>query len=93
MYLSNRDVRSIGFEAGEFIDIDRTSDQEAGVEPLWNAGGGAPEPRLSGAERRDIALRTYAYIANLVDNHNGDRDAVRSVIDDLHRLIAVDIDH
>jgi hypothetical protein len=40
--------------------------------------------RLSSQTRVDLAHRAEEYISGLVGNHDGDRDDVLSIIDDLH---------
>jgi hypothetical protein len=43
-----------------------------------------PGARLDDLLRRGLARRARAYIADLVADHHGDADDVRSIIDHLH---------
>jgi hypothetical protein len=89
MYLPNPDVHRTGCEPAEFIE----------VSPMAHAGHGetgtAVERRdgasvqLSPQARIDITWSARDYITKLVAHHGGDREDVRSIIDDLHDLVTV----
>jgi hypothetical protein len=81
MYLPNPDVHPVGYEAAEFIEPP-TSLQD---------GLAHHTPRERGSMRLDVQTRVNItrwaeeYISGLVENHHGDPEDVRSIIDDLYR--------
>ena len=82
MYLPNRDVRPTGQEPAEFMDAHRAG-EPGDVRPQDAPRRTGTTARLDPQTRLDIARWARQYISHVVENHNGGRDDVRAVIDDL----------
>jgi len=86
MYLPNSDLRPTGYEPGEFIDIPAMADDPARVDARLPANN-APRARLTDESRSDITRLTLEYISRLVQEYQGDRDDVRTIIRNLHAAV------
>jgi hypothetical protein len=87
MYLPNPDLQATGSEPAEFIEV-RPMAEDTG-----KPGAPTPRPeantaRLDLQTRLNITRWAEEYIADLVENHNGDAEDVRSIVHQLHDRIA-----
>ena len=79
MYLPNPDLRPTGYEPAEFLDADRAG-EPGDRRPAPTDRGRRPTTHLDTRTRLDIIHWAEEYIADLVENHRGDREDVRAVI-------------
>ena len=83
MYLPNPDLHPTGSEPGEFVEIPSMADDTTkGTAPTEQRDG--TTMRLDEQTRLNITRWAEEYISGLVENHNGNREDVRSVIHQLH---------
>jgi hypothetical protein len=82
MYLPNPDVRRTGWEPAEFIEAPPTPENTSNARGLTERRG--TTSRLDLQTRLNIVRWADEYISGLVEDHNGGRDDVRSIIHQLH---------
>lgn len=83
-YLSNPDQRPTGFEPAEFIEVPPVPDQVTSEAWPPSARREATIGHLDPQTRLNITGWAHEYITALVENHDGDRQDVRSIIHDLY---------
>jgi hypothetical protein len=83
MYLPNPDLHPTGSEPGEFVEIPSMADDTSkATAPIEQREG--ITMRLDQQTRLNITRWAEEYISGLVEDHNGNREDVRSVILHLH---------
>lgn len=92
MYLSNSELGPTGHEITEFIDVPPMAETPAAADYHFEPREGTTA-RLDAQTRLTIARWAEEYIAGLVGSHDGDPADVRSIIDELQRQRAVQLNH
>lgn len=87
MYLPNPDLHPTGSEPGEFVEIPSMADDPSKATAPTEQREGTTT--LDQQTRLNITRWAVEYISGLVENHNGNPEDVRSVINQLHDQVTL----